>query len=178
MRNLGNKSEQLLLSGPVWGRVTKIAIDKRPRESENREHEESWTRALFAPDRLRREKDAGRGHPASHTEPAASTHRRADRTLCGNRSGKCQHRDLQLCAREDRNRFQNRPHHPGLQGDEGRKMKAENRTRDGLSFVARLSVCQTRIPVRSPALGSKIQQVPQRPHHVDMALVLSRLGLS
>src|SRR5580700_3262659 len=119
---LANQDELKTYPWQEPGPVTKIAIDKQPRESENREHEESCTRVLPASGRLCRETDAGRGHPRPHTEPATSAHRRADRTLCSHRTGKCQHGDLQLRARENRDRFQNRPHHPGLQGHERRKI--------------------------------------------------------
>ena len=116
-------------SGPRFGRsesalsaVTKIAIDKQPRQSENREHEESWTGALPALTRLRSQEADGRANPSSHPKPASSTHRRTHRALRNNRTGKCQHRHLQLRARENRNRFKNRPHHAGLQADERRKI--------------------------------------------------------
>jgi hypothetical protein len=119
---LANQDELKTYPWQEPGPVTKIAIDKQPRESENREHEESCTRVFPASGRLCREKDTGRGHARSHTEPAASTYRRTDRTLCSDRTGKCQHGDLQLCARENRDRFQNRQHHARLQSNERRKI--------------------------------------------------------
>src|ERR1035437_3621269 len=105
------------------GRVTKIAIDKRTRESENKGHEESLAAILPASGRLRGEEAVGCGEPASNTEPAAATHCRTHRTLCSSQAGKCQHRDLQLSARDHRDRFKNAAHHASLQGNERRKMR-------------------------------------------------------
>ena len=55
-------------------RVIKTAIEKRAGKSENKGHEESLARGLLAPGRLRGEKTAGCGDPASHPEPAAAIH--------------------------------------------------------------------------------------------------------
>jgi hypothetical protein len=84
---------------PRPGRVTKIAIDKRSRESENRGYEENRAGVLSATGRLRGEEAAGCDDPASHTEPDAATHCRTHRTLCSSQAGKCQHGDLQVSAR-------------------------------------------------------------------------------
>jgi hypothetical protein len=102
--------------------VTKIAIDKRPPASENREHEESWTSVLPAFSRLRGEEAAGCAHPAAHSEPVAATHRGTHRTLRSSQAGKCQHSNLHLCARHHRDRFENRAHDTSVQGNERRKI--------------------------------------------------------
>jgi hypothetical protein len=78
---------------------------------------------LPAASRLRGEEAAGCGDSASRTEPDATTHRRTHRTLCSRQAGKCQHRDLQLLAREHRDRFKNGAHHFSLQDNERRKMR-------------------------------------------------------
>jgi len=49
------------------GRVTKIAIDKRARESANKGHEDSLAGVLPASGRLLGEEAAGDGDPASNT---------------------------------------------------------------------------------------------------------------
>ena len=105
------------------GCVTKIAIDKRARESENKGHEESLAGVLPASGRLRGEEAAGCGDPTSNTEPAATTHCRTHRTLCSSQAGECQHGDLQLSARDHRDRFKNGAHQVSLQENERGKMR-------------------------------------------------------
>ena len=127
---LGQHSRHLVLSRrrlpppsqgcPRRGQVTKIAIDKRARESENRGHEENRARVLPASGRLRGEEAASCGDPASHTEPDAATHCRTHRTLCSSQAGKCQHGDLQLSAHDHRDRFKDGAHHASLQENERR----------------------------------------------------------
>jgi len=56
------------------GRVTKIAIDKRARESENKGDEESWASVVSASGRLCGEEAAGCSGPASHAEPDAAAY--------------------------------------------------------------------------------------------------------
>jgi hypothetical protein len=112
----------LPIAGADW-RVTKIAIDKHARESENREHEENGFRALHAAGRVRGEKDTGCSDAASNTKPASATIRRTHRTLRDTEAGKRQHRDLQLCAREDRDRLKNWAYHVGVQGHERGKVR-------------------------------------------------------
>jgi hypothetical protein len=103
--------------------VTKIAIDNRARESENKRHEENLAGVLPATGRLRGKEAAGCRDPASHSEPAATTHCRTHRTLCSSPAGKCQHGDLQLSARDHRDRFKNRTHKNSLQENERRKVR-------------------------------------------------------
>jgi hypothetical protein len=105
------------------GRVTKIAIDKRAREGENKGHEESLAGVLPASDRLHGEEAAGCSDPASNTEPAATANCRTHRTLCSRKTGKCQHGDLQLSARDHRDRFKNGAHQASLQENERGKMR-------------------------------------------------------
>jgi hypothetical protein len=116
----------------VSKRVTKIAIDKRARESENREHEENCARVLPASGRLCGEKAAGCGDPdpaashadpGSHTESDAAPHCRAHRTLCGSQAGKCQHGHLQVSAHDHRDRFKDGTRHASLQENERRTMR-------------------------------------------------------
>lgn len=78
-------------------------------------HGETLAGVLLASGRLRCEEAAGCGDPASHTEPPASTDCRTHRTLCSDQAGKCQHGDLQLSARDHRDRFKNGAHHASLQ---------------------------------------------------------------
>jgi hypothetical protein len=116
----------------VSRRVTKIAIDKRARESENREHEENCARVLPASGRLCGEKAAGCGDPdpaashadpGSHTESDAAPHCRAHRTLCGSQAGKCQHGHLQVSAHDHCDRFKDGTRHASLQENERRTMR-------------------------------------------------------
>jgi hypothetical protein len=108
----------------VAGRVTKIAIDKRAREGGHKGHEESLAGVLPASGRLRGEEASGCGDPTSSTEPGATTHCRTHRTLCSSQEGKCQHGDLQLSARDHRDRFKNGAHHASLQENERGKMRS------------------------------------------------------
>jgi len=101
------------------GPVTKIAIDKHPHSSENRGHEESLAGGLPASGRLRGEEAAGCSDSASYTEPVAAAHGRTDRALCSRQAGKCEQGNLQLSALDHRDRFKNRAHQTGLQGNEG-----------------------------------------------------------
>jgi len=103
--------------------VTKIAIDKRARESENKGHEEGLAGVLPASGWLRGEEAASCADPASNTEPDATTRCRTHRTLCGSQAGKCQHGDVQLSARYHRDRFKNGAHPTSLQEDERGKMR-------------------------------------------------------
>jgi hypothetical protein len=99
-------------------RVTKFAIDRRPRESENKGNEETWAGVLPASGRLRGQEAAGCRDPGSNSEPVAAGYRRNHRALCNHQAGKCQHRDLQLSAHDHRDRFKNRAHQAGLQENE------------------------------------------------------------
>jgi hypothetical protein len=119
------------------GRVTKIAIDKRAREGENKGHEESLAGVLLALGGLRGEEATGCGDPASNTEPAATTQCRTHRTLCSSQAGKCQHGDLQLSARDHRDRFKNGAHQASLQENERGKMRPGLETRKILHHRAR-----------------------------------------
>lgn len=115
-------------------RVTKIAIDRRTQESENKRNEEILAGVLSAPGRLRGEKTAGGHDPASNTEPVAASHCRNHRALRNYQAGKCQHGDLQLSAHDHRDRFKNRAHHAGLQENERRTMRpAQGDWRSNLS---------------------------------------------
>jgi hypothetical protein len=105
------------------GRVTKIAIDRRARESENKRDEETLAGVLPASGRLRGQEAAGCRDSASDTEPVAASHRRNHRTLRNYQAGKCQHRDLQLSAHHHRDRFKDGTHQAGLQENERRIMK-------------------------------------------------------
>src|SRR5206468_6867966 len=89
------------------GRVTKIAIDKQARASENKGNEESLAGVLPASGWLRGEEAAGCADPAPNTEPDATTHCRTHRTLRRSQAGKCQHGNLQLSDRHHRERFKN-----------------------------------------------------------------------
>jgi hypothetical protein len=111
------------LHGVSAGRVTKIAIDIRAREGENKRHEESLAGVLPASGRLHGEEAAGCSDSASNTEPVATAHCRTHRTLCSRKTGKCQHSDLQLSARDHRDRFKNGAHKAGLQENERGKMR-------------------------------------------------------
>ena len=102
-------------------RVTKIAIDKRARASENKGHEESLAGVLPASGWLRGEEAAGCADSASNTEPDATTRCRTHRTLCSSQAGKCQHGNLQLSARDHCYRFENGAHQASLQENERRK---------------------------------------------------------
>jgi hypothetical protein len=86
-------------------------------------HEESLAGVLPASGRLRGEEAAGCRDPASHTEPAATTHCRTHRTLRSGQAGKCQHGDLQLSGSNHRDRFKNRAHHVSLQENERGTMR-------------------------------------------------------
>jgi hypothetical protein len=123
------------------GRVTKIAIDKRAREGDNKGHEESLAGVLLALGRLRGEEATGCGDPASNTEPAATTQCRTHRTLCSNQAGKCQHGDLQLSARDHRDRFKNGAHQASLQENERGKMRPGLETRQILLWI--IKACQS-----------------------------------
>ena len=98
--------------------VTKIAIDKRAREGENKGYEESWPHILLASGWLCSEEAAGCGDPGSDTESTAAAYGRTDRTLRGRQAGKQQHGDLQLPAPYHRDRFKNGTHQAGLQNSE------------------------------------------------------------
>jgi hypothetical protein len=142
-------------------RVTKIAIDKRARESENREHEEMCAGVLPASGRLCGEKAAGCGDPdpasgaapASHTESDAATHCRAHRTLCGNQAGKCQYGDLPVCPHDHRDRFKDGARYASLQENERRTMRLGL---EGKSCVGQNprpdppTSCGTQLLVRAP----------------------------
>ena len=142
-------------------RVTKIAIDKRARASENREHEENCAGVLPASGRLCGEKAAGCGDPdpashadpASHTESDAAIHCRAHRTLCGSQAGKCQHGDLQVSAHDHRDRFKDGARHASLQENERRAMRPGL---EGKSCVGQnprpdpRTSCGTQLLVRAP----------------------------
>jgi len=104
-------------------RVTKIAIDIRAREGENKGHEESLAGVLPASGRLHGEEAAGCSDPASITEPVATAKCRTYRTLCSRKTGKCQHSDLQLSAGDHRDRFKNGAHKTSLQENERGKMR-------------------------------------------------------
>jgi hypothetical protein len=104
-------------------RVTKIAIDIRAREDENKGHEESLAGVLPASGRLHGEEAAGCSDPATNTEPVATAHCRTYRTLCSRETGKCQHSDLQLSAGDHRDRFKNGAHKTSLQENERGKMR-------------------------------------------------------
>src|SRR5947199_10808687 len=69
------------------------------------------------------EEAAGCADPASNTEPDATTRCRTHRTLCSSQAGKCQHGDVQLSARDHRDRFKNGAHATSLQEDERGKMR-------------------------------------------------------
>jgi len=114
------------------GRVIKIAIDKRARGSENKGHEERLAGVVPASGRLRGEEAAGCSDPASNTEPAATAHCRTHRTLCSRQAGKCQHGNLQLSARDHRDRFQNGAHQASLQENERGKMRRTADWRAGI----------------------------------------------
>src|SRR6266850_3188748 len=103
--------------------VIKIAIDKRARERKTKGHEESLAAVLPASGRLRCEEAAGCGDPASNKEPAATTHCRTHRTLCSSQTGKCQHGNVQLSARDHRDRFKNGAHPTSLQENERGKVR-------------------------------------------------------
>ena len=138
------------------GRVTKIAIDKRARESENRGHEENRADVLPASGRLCGEEAAGCGDPASHTESDAANHCRSHRTLCSSQAGKCQHGDLQLSAQDHRDRFKDGAHHPSLQENERRTMRPGL---EGKSFImgrARLFALSVAYP---PGTGMKFSKL-------------------
>jgi hypothetical protein len=124
-------------------RVTKIAIDKRARESENKGHEESLAGILPASGRLRGEEAAGGADPASNPEPAATAHCRTHRTLRSSQAGKCQHRDLQLSARDHRDRFKNGTHQNSLQENETGKMRSGYET--GRQILSSASAGRTRL---------------------------------
>jgi hypothetical protein len=47
---------------------------------------------------------------------------------------------------------------------------------DKSPLLAGIAVGQTWVPVCAPTFGCEIQQVPQRPNHIDVALVLSWFG--
>jgi hypothetical protein len=85
--------------------------------------------------RLRGEEAAGCGDPASNTEPAATTRCRTHRTLCSSQTGKCQHGNLQLSARDHFYRFKNRAHQASLQENERGKMKAGLGTGGQIPFL-------------------------------------------
>jgi len=104
-------------------RVTKIAIDIRAREGENKGHEESLVGVLPASGRLHGEEAAGCSDSASNTEPVATAYCRTHRTLCSRKTGKCQHSDLQLSACDHRDRFKNGAHQASLQENERGKMR-------------------------------------------------------
>jgi len=120
---LSRQFAALLCTVSASGGVTKIAIDKRPREGENKGHGESLAGVLPASGRLHGEKAAGCSDSSSDTEPVATAHCRTYRTLCSRKTGKCQHGDLQLPARDHRDRFKNGAHQTGLQENERGKMR-------------------------------------------------------
>jgi hypothetical protein len=111
------------LDGVSVGRVTKIAIDKRAREGDNKGHEESLAGVLPASGRLHGEEAAGCSDSASDTEPVATAYCRTHRTLCSRKTGKCQHSDLQLSACDHCDRFKNGAHQASLQENERGKMR-------------------------------------------------------
>jgi hypothetical protein len=82
-------------------------------------------RIMPAADGMRGEEAAGRGnsstaYAASHTQPDAAGECGSHRALRRQGTGKRQHRNLQLCARKDGDRFKNRAYQAGLQKDERR----------------------------------------------------------
>jgi hypothetical protein len=104
-------------------RVTKVAIDRRARGSENKRHGEIVAGAMPASGWLRGEEAAGRGDTRSDSEPVATGDSRSHRTLCRGQAGKCQYGDVQLSARDHCDRFKNRAHQASLQENERGEMR-------------------------------------------------------